>query len=369
MGRKFSVSRLFRSISANFRTSSEDSIKSGERNLRLGIIGTSNAISSRGYTSSLAEISGIEIIANASLGSSTSAVLPYRLQLLEDLNIDVLLIDTCVNEHAALGAGLLNLDLSAHFFKSTIAWCDERSIKPLLLVMPNRDALQLDASGRYLEPAILTHYRRLCEGHNVALVDGYALVDRLTGAGHEVGTLFDDPHHLAPDIQKLIAQAIGEALVVKRFHPRLEDPRRSTFVSTAQMTGVPPERRSHRRNSLVSVDLVRLEVGDKLFVKNKGKSEVVGIVFNMMDACPALSINGFVKRLDCCQPSPIPLRLVAWSFVEPIEVADGFDVKCVSVDGRPAERNEHNYAEDTLAVNSLELAGFIMRPCPNRSCQ
>jgi hypothetical protein len=324
----------------------------------VAILGTSNSLSTSGYTAHLARPS-LRIVANVSLGSSTSVVIPYRLPLLENTSVDILVLDTCVNEQAALHEGLHNEAVTEAVFNSTVAWCIRQAVMPIVLVMPVQFALPRALEGE--EPKVLTLYKQLCERNLVKLVDGYRLACKLVRSGRSLGEIFRDTHHPAAEFQSLIGDVVAEEILLEHRVPVGDNPVPSVrFVPVTAMDGVASEKVHHQSNSIVSAEVLRLDIGDHLTFRDGEASRVLGVVFNMIGPCAALSIGNQVKRLDCWERSVLPFQLAAWSLLNPVPVGGGLVVACVPVDGRPAERNEHNCEEDLLSERSVEIVGLVV---------
>jgi len=284
---------------------------------------------------------------------------PYRLGLLEHSKFDRLLLDTAVNEQAAAEAGLHNSELSSNLFRSTIAWCVERRVTPLLLVIPLMTSAERYLFGDGQIPEVLAQYRRLSDEHNVRMIDGYALAANLC-RNRPLSHLFDDAHHPALNMQAVIAREVARAALEKPAKVKLKHARRARFVPASGMAGVRAEQIVKRTSAIADVDLVRLEVGDRLTADLRSGSEVAGVVFNMLAASAALSICGRTKRLDCCQPSPIPLRLVTWTMSQTVRIFGKTQLECVALEGRDAEANEHNFPDCIPKPDPLEFAGLII---------
>lgn len=329
--------------------------------VRAGIIGTSGSLMAEGWAAVFgAEGTGFQVVGNASLGSSHAAMLPYRLPLLDDVAMDVLIVDLCVNEQRALNRNLHDPAQTRALFDWLRGWCADRGILPVVLILPHVTAEGLRAS------AVRDHWAGMCRAAGLPFLDGYRLL-RLAGL------LGDRPprhfmagqNHLNPRGARLMGEVLAATL--------------ARFLLAAQ-TGAetaPAHAFRHlylggtvaRASSLLTERVARLGLGDSLAADIGPDHRVEGLVLNMAATTGALVIAGQgmrVKRLDSphARPDAAPL-IVCWSLLDPIEGQDGRAILSVQParDMAGQEENDHCTPGPAPAVTEpvVELAGLVLR--------
>ncbi|MCQ0969767.1 hypothetical protein MLD63_04910 [Paracoccus sp. TK19116] len=331
---------------------------------RVGIAGTSGAIMAEGWRAAFeAAAPEFDVVANASLGSSHPAMLPYRLPLLEDAGLDVLLVDLCVNEQRALGRNLHSPDWARDGFAWLRGWCADRGVLPVVLILP-----ALGEAGMAGSP-VADGWAAMCRDAGLPWLDGYRLIRHGCFYTRQPPRhFFLNANHLNARGTRLVAEALARTLPQFLMH-----------ATIGAATGPAPDLRFvhaggrlERQTALVAERLLRLTLGEAHSVQT-GPGEVAGVVHDMARASGALLMTGArarAKRLDTPHLQPDgPLRLVAWSLIERVPAAeDGHVVLSVQPSRLLAgqEDNDHTKPDAAPGIEdpTLEIAGLIMRDEP-----
>lgn len=336
---------------------------------RVGIAGTSGALMSHGWVAALEAEGGFEIVANASLGASHAVMLPWRLPEIADVAMDVLILDLAVNEARAAGRALHDPARTSEVFAWVRAWCAERGILPVVLILPH----VTDAQVGPVAGAVRDHWAQMARGAGVPFLDGYRMVRHAClYTERSWRHVMRDVNHLNERGARMLGAVLARGL--------------SRFLAAARVTTGAPQPvhgyHAHRlrgpvemRSALLTERVHRLQVGDVIHAKT-GPAEVAGVALNMNGTTGALAIAGtrtLVKRLD----SPFaaegkPLNLVCWSVLDPVPAApEGLHLGVVPA--RPMagqEDNDHSRPDDPpKGPAAVDLAGLILRdptPAPRR---
>ncbi|MDO5706325.1 MAG: hypothetical protein Q4G49_14840 [Paracoccus sp. (in: a-proteobacteria)] len=327
---------------------------------RVGIVGTSGSLMQDGWTQAFAQPgSGFEIVGNVSLGSSHAAMLPYRLPLLDDVAMDVLIVDLCVNEQRALNRNLHDPAQTAALFEWLRAWCADRGILPVVLILPHVTAAGLRAA------AVRDHWVAMCRAAGLPFLDGYRLLRQACFYSERgVRHFMAGQSHLNPRGAKMVATVLMDTL--------------SRFLQGAQIGAVPGAahdfRHVHlgggleRATGLLREKVHRLSLGDTLPVAS-GPGDLVGMVLNMTATNAALVVLGEemrIKRLDSpfAQDGAGPV-MVCWMLLNPVATLDGGFVLSVQParDMAGQEDNDHSATDRPShpADPTVELSGLILR--------
>lgn len=124
----------------------------GTPKIRAAILGTSNALNG-GYPEALKR-ANIEVVANASIGSSHSCLIPYRLADIENIDIDVLILDFHVNDQRALNGGFDFQPMTSHILDFVKNWVSRKKIIPIMLILPkkvNFESERMDAKLKLIK--------------------------------------------------------------------------------------------------------------------------------------------------------------------------------------------------------------------------
>lgn len=343
----------------------------GERpRVRAAILGTSNSIMKNGYLIGLAN-NDVEVVRNASLGSSHAVMVPFRLPLLEDVDFDVLILDVVVNEQKAYLAKLYNLELSLEIFVFLLAWCFRKRVSLVVLLMPNKSAFR---SEELLNAhAMRSHYRKICGRFGVPVFDGFEFVERLAGFWNRSAvSFFKDSHHLNGFCAQVLGRALGCYLhtqlapfsILQDREVQSSDFR---FVSAIQATH--SIEIVERKTSIASVNFLRLVPGEKIAISFPDRCEVVGVVLNMSQTNASILLEGATtlrKRLDSLYFEPgRPLWLVCWSLVTAVEVEKELLLQCfpsdLTVDSEKNDHSSHRKVDYVGQSPVVEIAGIIVR--------
>jgi hypothetical protein len=305
-------------------------------------------------------MTGLTVVANASLGSSHATMIPYRLPALENVQADVLILDVCVNEQRAASRNLYDLNQSTQYLNFLLAWCQKRDMMPVVLLLPIKGTRHLQNG-----PTVNDHWRYICRHAQIPYFDGDAFVANATAqSGQPSRTMFKDRHHLDMQASTLLAKMLSERLTA--FHAAAR--RRIRFGLAHTFRYVPLDGDTHRATSLVSERFRRLEPGDEVTV-DCGAGDVVGAVLNMAQTNASIQLNGrtsSVKRLDSPYFNPDrELWLVAWSMLKPVATKRGkIAIRPMASSRDPAfEDNDHSNGKLPSPEHQpvVELAGLVIR--------
>ncbi|MDO5630339.1 MAG: hypothetical protein Q4G22_00720 [Paracoccus sp. (in: a-proteobacteria)] len=328
--------------------------------IRVGIAGTSGSLMQDGWTQAFAQPGcGFEIVGNASLGSSHAVMLPYRLPLLDDVAMDVLIVDLCVNEQRALNRNLHDPAQTAALFAWLRGWCADRGILPVVLILPHVTTAGLRHS------AVRDHWAEMCRAAGLPFLDGYRLLRHACFFGERAPRHFmSGPNHLNPRGAKMTAEVLMETLTRFLQHAQIGTEQGSVH----EFRHVHLNGKAERSTSLMTEHLHRLLIGDTLRAET-GPGDLVGMVLNMNASCAALVISGQdmrVKRLDSphARADSTP-AMVCWSLLHPVAAADD----CFVLSVQPArdmsgqEDNDHTDPgrPAEVAEPAVELAGLVIR--------
>ncbi len=330
--------------------------------VKVVILGTSNSVMRVGYVSGLARTDGIDIIANTSVGSSHSVMVPLLARDEVLAESDFVIVDLTINEQRALHRRLYNLDTMRDIFLYILEKCRRCSVIPVFLLMP----MQLYEDSY----AIIAEYKALCERYGVLYFDPADLVKaeaaRLQRSWQD---MFADQHHLTPEMAEWVGGLLGEALkgadLSTHEEVRLACPQ-FEFAAAAPFAGELGV--IDRSTNLISASFVDMTPGNSFAMSVAPDAAVVGIVLNMSRTNANLRLEGqtrVVKRLN--QPYfnlRTTLRLVVWQLITPVQAKDGRIVMTCEADSPKAkvESNDH-FAQRTVfsADPQAEIAGLILR--------
>lgn len=330
---------------------------------RVGVIGTSGSIMAGGWLDRFArEASAYEVVGNASLGSSHPVMVPYRLPLLDGAEMDVLIVDLCVNEQRAHNRNLNDPTQTSQILDYLRAWCAERGILLMALILPHLTDVEHYGS------AVRDAWVARCRSLGLPWLDGYRLIRNACFYSRQRPRhYFINRSHLNATGAALVSEAV--ALTLARFLKQTtlvtEEGRIAQF-RVAHLNG--PLR---RETSLTAERFHALSLGDVIAAET-GPGEVVGIVHNLARSTAALTLLGrdaLVKRLD----SPIAtnegnLWLSVWSVLRSV-ASDGGEMLLSVEPSHPMagqEDNDHSNALEPPAdqPHRVEVAALIMRESP-----
>lgn len=185
----------------------DNSSSMNARPIRASILGDSNSVMRYGWARGLAS-SGVKLIENASLGSSSNAILASRLSRLTDTPIDVLLISSIVNDYVPIRDGHYNLELCRQYIRHIQAWCRKTDTVPLFILYPHRRGIDDALKGRQaLDHEAFTI--ELCEDVGIPYFNGFAVEREMRSIwNREATSLYRDEAHL----NNAAAQAMGAVI-------------------------------------------------------------------------------------------------------------------------------------------------------------
>ncbi|MDD2802052.1 MAG: discoidin domain-containing protein [Methylococcales bacterium] len=345
----------------------------GEK-VKVAILGTSNSII-RGYTESLSALD-IKIVANVSVGSSHSTLVPYRIKELEGMKFDVLVLDFHVNEQLAENYQYNFKEITSDIFDYIKGWCAERKIIPIVLIMPTRWFYKIKNEG-----LLVNYYIRFCAEKNILYFDGHQIIDKLSvlWSRSPLSFFLDDVH-----LNTFTAQCLGGlfALRIKDLFSRISEPNldiKTMDSNYRKFLHLPVSfsenviRAVSRSTSLISVEFARLSVGESLGFDSESDYEVVGVVINMAQTNGAILIKGSnesIKLLDNAYYDPNhSIWLVVWSLLTPVRSDNGHvSITCLNgLNVQNFEGNDHrdhgNYIRDNTSSYDavVEIQGIILR--------
>lgn len=326
--------------------------------IKVGILGTSNSLIGGGYSYTLAAFPGIEVVANASLGSSHACMVPYRLNRLNDVDLDYLVIDICVNEQRALYPGMYNLEQTEDVFRYVLLWCSRRGVKPIFLLMP-----EMLPGPAHLARKVRDAYHRLGGKFGVEIEDGYSLLDQITVTEQRsVESCFADLVHANPEFSREIGRRLGNSILLSSGKKK----RRRIFLAS-EMWFAPTTvgKVKQRGTNLVTEKFSQMGEGDAVTVGVGAGSRVVGLALNMSQTNASLRINGKVKRLDNAYYDPErSMWMVVWGLIDPIESSSGsVKIEVVRSQDGVGELTDHIEGRPIPTYEDqpplVELAGII----------
>jgi hypothetical protein len=295
------------------------------RKLRVAILGTSNSIMRDGYIAGLGKKRGIEIVANASLGSSHAPMLAYRLPDLERVAFDIVILDLCINEQHAAYRNLENLPLTTDVFGYFLDWCGRKRVMPAILILPDQSCFGYPTSHPRANE-VHNHYVNLCKKHRIPYFDGRRFVMSLAKSrGGAPAGLFKDANHLAPVAAQLLGKRLGKRLRLLETKP----PARRTLVRSHAYVYVPVPAANtlERKTSIATVRFARMDVNSRLPIPCPPRCHVVAVALNMSQTNAALKISGngqLFKRLDNAYFDPSrSMWFVIWSLLNPVAAGTG----------------------------------------------
>lgn len=330
--------------------------------IKVAIVGTSNSVMRVGYVSGLAAVDGIEIVANTSIGSSHSILVPM---VLEDEVLDqsdFAIFDLTINEQRALNRQMYNLDTMREIFFYILGKCRRHGVVPVFLLMPMR--LYEDGYD------IIAEYTALCERYSVLHVNPARLAKtQAARLGKTWVDMFQDQHHLVSEVAEEVGRRLGTALKGADLAPGETVPISwpdFTFAPAAPFAG--KLKVIDRSTRLIASQLVRMVPGDKMTLAVANDAAVMGIALNMARTNANLRLEGrtqVVKRLTHPYYDPRPaLRLVVWQMLAPIQADGERVVLTCQPDSKDAgiESNDH-FAKAVPHADTpeAEIAGLVLR--------
>lgn len=344
--------------------------ESSRKNISIGVLGTSNSIN-RGYTHTLPS-ENIQIQLNASIGSSHSTFIPFRLKQFEGRKISVLILDFYVNEQRAENHGYDFSELISNIMDYVGNWCAKNDVIPVILIMPTGWAYKAGAHTELLKKVI-----EFCKEKQMPYFDGHQFIEELSRRwARKPLSFFHDDHHLsifaARCLGMLLSQSIRD-LFCRATVPNLQI--RKVKATFSRFSHIPSKASKNktltvRQTSLLKEEFVRLSYGESLSIKLEEDVEVVALIINMAQTNGALVIQGknsLTKRLDNLYYDPErSLWLVTWSLKNPVLSHNKeLSFTCVSsLNSSQFEDNDHRGGSEknaSLNASVVEIQGIVVR--------
>jgi hypothetical protein len=267
---------------------------------RVGILGTSNSRKNQGYVSVLK--SCFDTIFNVSVGSSHPVIAAEALKNLNGGELDILLVDFCVNEQRAINGKCYNEEKAFESYKFIASWCYEHDVIPIFLVLPHLHCFK--GIGHPFRARTLI--KDFCQKYNLMYFDVYHLLeDQVKTASREFDSYFEDPAH----ISNYYSHRFGESLAKQITELHLAKLKGLLALEYVEESGYKIEaipynfsNKVRRHNSTIDVNYSKLEIGDTQYLHFDGLLGLWGISLNMAKTHCSLVINSnenkLVKRLD-----------------------------------------------------------------------
>lgn len=169
--------------------------------MRACVLGTSNGIIADGYLAAITESSLFSSVINASIGASSCAFFPYRLDAIDTDTIDVIFVESLVNDAASARARAFNLDQIEMYYSYLFALSAKKKIAVICIVLPGR------TQDEFSEEA-LKNQLRVMNRNNVQLwnlnedISTYAAMENTS-----VFSLYRDAAHLDSSVIRNICHS------------------------------------------------------------------------------------------------------------------------------------------------------------------
>lgn len=341
------------------------------RKIWVAILGTSNSVMRDGYVTGLGQRRGIQVVANASLGSSHAPMLAYRLPGLDPVDFDFIVLDLCINEQRAIYRNLYDLDLTTDLFNYFLDWCARKRVTPVVLILPD----QLSFGHPSPHPRaneVNDHYVRMCRKYRILYFDGRRFVKTLAKSrGTIPSNLFKDVNHLAAETAQLLGKRLGKRIKLLARTPSV---RWSLTRSHSYFyLPVPPQDTLERKTAIATVRFARMDLNTNLTIPCPAGCHVVAVALNMSQTNAALKISGhgeLTKRFDNAYHDPgRSMWLVIWSLLRPVHTGNGAVRLAVTASSLASHQEDNDHSR----LNALpppdqepivEVAGIIVRTPP-----
>lgn len=185
--------------------------KINSQKVRAAVIGGSNSVMRFGWVRG-AELAGIDVVQNVSLGSSSNAILATQLENINATNLDVLIVNSTVNDYVPLRDSTYDLQLARHFVRSTQIWCASNNVVPVFLIYPHRRVLDDLDSGRMAFDQD-AYCIELCEDLDLPYINVSELFETVAKAwGRPKREYYLDPAHLNHPTAQALGSVVGERI-------------------------------------------------------------------------------------------------------------------------------------------------------------
>lgn len=272
-----------------------------KRDLRLAVVGTSNAVLRDGYVPGLEASSRFSVVRRHSVGGSPSALLAVVTEELNPSDYDVCLIDTAINDDVHFNSKCQTL-LDAH--EQTLSFMRHLATggcMPFLLCMH-----ELDNFARRTPASEM--YRALAERFNCGHYDARWFFSSRTERGTlPLAPLFRDKAHPNAETSLSLGRAIGEHIAKL---PRPWSPPESCDLlgpsyRLLRPAAIDPPGREvlTRSSSLRSDTFLPLVEGDSLAIELPAHEHLCGFMFNTATSDGVLRLSGSGGQADWCVSS------------------------------------------------------------------
>lgn len=265
--------------------------------IKVTILGTSNSIIKNGYVDGLSSCQEIEIKQNLSVGSSQSAIVPFRLNEYSIANSDVIILDICVNEQRALQKCGYNETYSNEIFQYLLSECAKYDTIPFVLLMPemNND----DSNAKNLRHKMRNFYINICNEYKIPYFDGYSYIEKSSAVNNtNIEAYFEDKNHVRSDQATNIGDVLAKILIDNYSKWKINKYKKN--IHPFEYKKIESTNKIQRKTNITQVDMGIISGDDKAIVKSTPFSDVVGIIFNMSQSNASIKIvgvNSLVKIL------------------------------------------------------------------------
>ena len=106
--------------------------------MNAAILGTSNGIISDGYIKAIKESSLFINVKNLSVGASSCAFFPFRLRTIEWDKVDIIFVESLVNDAASLRAKAFDNSHINQYYSDLFSRCNENNVVLVGMLLPGR---------------------------------------------------------------------------------------------------------------------------------------------------------------------------------------------------------------------------------------
>lgn len=179
--------------------------------VRAAVIGGSNSVMRFGWVRG-AERAGIDVVQNVSLGSSSNAILATQLENITATNLEVLIVNSTVNDYVPLRDGTYDLQLAKDFVRNIQIWCASNNVVPVFLIYPHRRGLDdVDAGRKTFDQD--AYCIELCEDLDLPYINVSELFEPIAKAwGRPLREYYLDPAHLNHPTAQALGSIVGERI-------------------------------------------------------------------------------------------------------------------------------------------------------------
>lgn len=179
--------------------------------VRAAVVGDSNSVMRFGWIRGI-ELAGIDVVQNVSLGSSSNAILATQVENITATNLDVLIVNSTVNDYVPLRDGTYDLKLAKDFVRNIQIWCASNNVVPVFLIYPHRRGLDdVEAGRRTFDQD--AYCIELCEDLDLPYINVSELFESIAKAwGRPLREFYLDPAHLNHPTAQALGSIVGERI-------------------------------------------------------------------------------------------------------------------------------------------------------------